>query len=100
MQLKNLKLVFSLRCEEASQLISDSLDRDLTAVERWALRVHTLACRPCRRLLRQLQTMRELVSKIPDALRDTSRISVTRLSAERRRRIKQLLREAQQQESS
>lgn len=100
MKIPNLKLILTLRCEAASQLASESLDRELTAAERWALRVHALVCRPCRRLIRQLRSIRVLVTKMPATVRDASRGSITRLSPERRHEIKRLLHEAQRLQSN
>ena len=56
---KALKLLLTLHCDESSRLVSESLDRDLTFVERWAVRLHRIGCVSCRRLLRQLQLIRE-----------------------------------------
>jgi Putative zinc-finger len=100
MNFRNLKLIFSLRCAEASQLASESLDRELTPSERWALRLHTFVCHPCRRLLKQLRAMREAIAGMPDAVREASRGSLTQLSAQRRTEIKRLLREAQQRDAT
>lgn len=100
MNVRDLKLILSLRCEEASRLASESLDRELTRAERWGLRLHTFVCHPCRRLVRQLKTMRDALADIPDAVRDATRGSLTQLSPERRREIKRMLSDAQRLESN
>ena len=49
-----LKMLLTLHCDEASRIMSDGLDRSLTPLERWALRLHLVSCRACRRFRRQL----------------------------------------------
>ena len=46
-----------LDCKDASQLISQSLDRSLTLRERFALKLHLFICIFCRRFNQQLQTI-------------------------------------------
>lgn len=46
-----------LRCKDTSQIISQSLDRQLTMRERFALKFHLLICKHCRRFSQQLQTI-------------------------------------------
>ena len=94
MKLGTLKTVFALHCHEATELASDALDGPLSASERWGLRLHTLICGPCRRFLGQLRTMRQLARSVPQAWQAKSTSAVARLSAERRRQIKQLLADA------
>ncbi len=47
-----------LSCKNASQLISKSLDGPLTIQERFALKLHLLICKYCKRFSQQLQTLR------------------------------------------
>ncbi len=47
-----------LSCKNASQIISQSLDRPLTIRERFALQLHLLICKYCKRFSQQLQTLR------------------------------------------
>jgi len=90
--------LFGLSCREASGLISDSLDRDLTRRERWALRIHTLVCTACKSFAKQTKAIRETVANMPDALREKL-FESAKLSPERRAQIKRLLAEARQLES-
>ena len=48
-------MLLTLKCDHATHLVSDSFERDLTFVERWALKLHQLSCRYCRRLAKQLK---------------------------------------------
>ncbi len=91
--------LLGLSCREASRLISESLDRDLTRRERWSLRLHTLLCTACQRFARQAKMIREAIANVPDALREQWSEGAAKLSAERRAQIKRLLSEARQADS-
>ncbi len=56
---KATKLLLTLHCAESTRLISDGLDSDLSAVERWAVRFHAISCRQCRRFGRQVRFLHE-----------------------------------------
>ena len=92
--------LLGLTCCEASRLISDSLDRELTRRERWSLRVHTLLCTACQRFARQTIFIREAIANIPDSVREGWSDNAAKLSAERRAQIKRLLTESRRAESS
>jgi len=93
--LKNIVFVLTLRCDQASQLISLSQDRPLNRLERTALFLHTLVCRLCRGYRRQLRLMRATLGKVaePDA---PSAVATSLLdedeSAQRRARLSKKLR--------
>jgi hypothetical protein len=92
-----LKLM-NMSCEKASELASESLDRELTRGERIALRLHELICRSCRLWRRQLQAVQQTLQNAPETYHRQWAKMVLRLSPERRTRIKQLLAEAKQSE--
>lgn len=48
-----------LNCKEASQLISQSLDRPLSLSERWQLKIHLWMCDACRRFKQQLNQLKQ-----------------------------------------
>lgn len=50
-----IRTILTLRCEEASRLMSDGYDRRLLWWERWAIRGHLIACRVCPGVKRQLE---------------------------------------------
>ncbi len=62
--LKNIVFVLTLRCDQASRLISLSQDQPLNRVEQTALFFHTLVCRLCRGYRKQLKLMRETLGKL------------------------------------
>lgn len=85
--LNALRMLLALRCEESTRLISDGLDRELTGVERWALRLHAISCLACRRFRRHLPILHRAL-----------RLRISReekLSAEARQRIQASLRDLQ-----
>jgi hypothetical protein len=86
--------LLGITCQEASRLVSATLDRELTRRERWALKIHTFLCRFCRRFARQVATIREAASLMPIELRKQLFAGTTQLSAVRRKEIKRLLADA------
>ena len=50
-----------LTCKQASQLLSQSLDRPLTRGERFRLRFHLLICKFCKRFGQQLIGLRTAI---------------------------------------
>ena len=53
----------SLCCREATRLISESLDRELSVKERVALRLHLLTCRSCIRFRAHLRAIRRMLAR-------------------------------------
>lgn len=47
-----------LNCNQTTQLVSQSLDRRLTLSERFALQLHLMLCKFCKRFSQQIQIMR------------------------------------------
>ena len=48
----------NLSCQQASRLVSESMDRRLSRWERVSLRIHLVICSYCRRVRRQLDWLR------------------------------------------
>lgn len=69
------KLILTLKCEQSTQIISDSLDRELTAVERWAVRLHYIACWSCRRFGMQMRQLRQTIEEYPKRTTDDEGLS-------------------------
>jgi hypothetical protein len=53
-----------LNCRETTQLISKSLDRHLTWRERFAVNLHLVICKYCKRFSQQLGVMRTAFNRI------------------------------------
>jgi hypothetical protein len=100
MNLRNIRIVVQLSCEEASRLASESLDRELSRSERWGLRFHTLLCRSCHRMLHQLRALHSIVAEMPEAAQQAFRAAQPQLSTDRKQRIKRLLAEARHAEQN
>ncbi len=75
-----------LDCKHASQLISKSLDRQLSWRERFAIRFHLLLCKYCKRFSQQLITMRKALKRMSQTIENDPDI---RLSDESKSRIAQ-----------
>jgi len=59
-------------CDGISALSSESLDRDLTRVERLAVRFHALYCVACRRYRAHIRALRAMLRSTDEAWNDTS----------------------------
>jgi hypothetical protein len=78
-------------CDELARVMSESLERRLSARERMRLRLHFLICDYCRRYLGQLRTMRDTARERPEeSLPDAA------LSADARERIRRALAEREE----
>jgi len=86
-----VRLVLTLSCEESTRLVSTSCDRGLDPAESWALRLHVLVCRSCRRFRRQILFLRKAVRirSRTVSVNDDFGDNATKLSAEARQRILQ-----------
>ncbi len=56
--------ILTLKCDESTGLVSDGFERDLRPMERWALRMHLISCRPCRRMRAQFNLLHQAASKL------------------------------------
>ncbi|QDV56304.1 zf-HC2 domain-containing protein [Rosistilla oblonga] len=82
--------VLTLQCDDASRLMSDSLDRRLTLSERLAVGGHLLACRACCKLKKQFQL---IGAACHGKARPTAANPPAGLPPEAAQRIQQTLRE-------
>lgn len=89
----SLRKVLTLRCEEASELISHAMDEPLPRLEALALWGHLLACTSCRRFRRQLRSLRTALRR-RDRSPDGPRAEDDALSREARARIARAIDEA------
>lgn len=73
-----------LSCKQASELVSQSLDRPLTMRERLSVRFHLLICAACARFSRQLAYMQATIEKF---VLDTEQNEGLKLSASAKERM-------------
>jgi predicted anti-sigma-YlaC factor YlaD len=66
--IRSINLILTLKCREASALIAEGADRDLSRSERWALRLHLAYCSSCRRFRQQLAFLRRLLKGLEQRL--------------------------------
>jgi predicted anti-sigma-YlaC factor YlaD len=57
----------NISCKEASRLVSQSQDRQLSLGEQVALRVHLAICRGCRAFSAQVAFLRRAVRRLAEA---------------------------------
>ena len=55
-----------LSCKQASELVSQGLDRNLGAGERFLLGLHLRICRNCERFNRQMGLLRRALQRLPE----------------------------------
>lgn len=94
MKFSELRLILTCQCEQASYLISESLDRDLTFGERCALRLHKFVCHNCRRFMKQLRWMHALFAETPAAFQQRVASHCCQLSPARKAQILKAMRKA------
>lgn len=73
-----------LKCKQASQLISQGLDKKLSGRERFGLKMHLLMCRYCRRFSQQLHKLNVVISSMKKNIENDEDI---KLSPEAKDRI-------------
>ncbi|MES2546940.1 MAG: zf-HC2 domain-containing protein [Pseudomonadota bacterium] len=71
-------------CKQASQLISKSLNRQLSWRERLEVRFHLFICKYCKRFSQQLITVRKALNRFADSIENNQDI---RLPSEAKGRI-------------
>jgi hypothetical protein len=62
--LKTIGFILTLRCDQASRLLSLAQESPLNRAERLALSLHLLICRVCRKYRRQLALMRNVLARL------------------------------------
>jgi hypothetical protein len=76
-------------CKEIVRIVSASLDRPLTLRERFLMKLHLAACKPCVRYVEQSHFLSSAVTQLDEKLKDE--LFTGRLSPEARDRIKTVL---------
>ncbi|MBW8068205.1 MAG: zf-HC2 domain-containing protein [Ferrovum sp.] len=54
-----------LNCKQATELMSQRLDRDLSIPQKLSLRLHLMMCVGCRNFGRQMDFLRQVSRKFP-----------------------------------
>ena len=75
-----------LICKDASQIISQSLDRQLTMWERFALKLHLLICKYCKQFSQQIVAIRVALKSSSSAIENDGSI---KMPSETKRRLLQ-----------
>lgn len=56
-----------IKCKQATQMLSEKLDRPLSAKEKINLAMHTAICGPCRQFGKQMEMIRDLSKSYSNA---------------------------------
>jgi hypothetical protein len=56
-----------IKCKQATQMLSEKLDRPLSGKEKINLAMHTAICTPCRQFGKQMETIRGLSKSYTNA---------------------------------
>ena len=72
-----------LSCKQTSQIISQSLDRPLTMREHFALKLHLLICKYCKRFSQQVQTLHVAVKTMVSSIESNNSIEMPSLAKKR-----------------
>ena len=88
-----MKMMIS--CQDASRLLSESLDSPLPFRRRFALRMHLMMCYLCRRAARQGRALQEVIRGLAarTGMNGEDPAGIGDLSPEARERVKQALRD-------
>lgn len=78
-------MLLTLRCEESTRLMSEAFQRDLTGAERWAVRLHFISCRYCRRVKKQWDLLQETASRRTEVVSELSEEARGRILASLRK---------------
>ncbi len=73
-----------MKCNEASKLISRSLEKKLSMTERFALKLHLLMCQYCARFSQQLHKLNVAINSMRKSIENDESI---KLPAETKARI-------------
>jgi predicted anti-sigma-YlaC factor YlaD len=77
-----------LNCDEIARLVSESLDRDLSPLERVGVRVHLLYCKACRRYRGHIRFLRLAAVRLASELGGVVPAATETLPSEARDRIR------------
>ncbi len=70
-------------CEGYTELISASMDTDLSRLDRFAVRLHALFCKGCRRYRKQMLQLRSMLRHIDENVRHSDALKLTAESRDR-----------------
>jgi hypothetical protein len=81
-----------LNCRDTAKLASEAMDRTLPLMRRISVKIHLMMCKFCRRYLRQVRFIREILQLAPEEMKDAPESTAIRLSSDARVRIREAMR--------
>ena len=89
-RMRNLAILRTLPpCKEVVQIVSASLDRKLSLREKFIMRVHLIACKPCVRYFQQSEFLQTAAHDLDEKLTDD--LFSNKLSDEAKNKMKEIL---------
>ncbi len=76
-QNRNIAATNMITCKQASQLISDKLDRDLSLWQRLNLKLHLFMCHYCSKYARQLRFLHSASSQLDQHIENNDQHSLS-----------------------
>ena len=61
-----------MNCRQATRLLSDAQERELSLMDRAALKIHVLMCSGCRNFSHQMGTLRNMIRTYAKGAKDAS----------------------------
>jgi len=86
-----VRRLLAMRCDEAAEMMSASLDEKLSRLDKFALRAHLLLCHSCCRFQKQLSFLRQAMGKASVNIEETK----WKLSDECRTRIQKVINDSE-----
>lgn len=80
-------LLLTLRCDRSTELMSEEFERELTGVERWAVRLHFISCGYCRQVKKQLVILQTAAVQRGQVSQELPKDARERLAAKLRRAL-------------
>lgn len=93
-KLSELYLILTLRCRQATELASQSIDEPLALGKKIAFYGHLMICLPCRRFYEQLHVLRSNADALDESDDHVCEINDYKLSPNARQRISEAIQES------
>ena len=72
-----LQLLF-MPCEGFTELISASMETDVSSLDRFAVRLHAMCCKGCRRYRKQVMQLRRMLTRVDETVLHLSPMQLTK----------------------
>ena len=73
----------TMPCEGYTELMSASMDSDLSRLDRFAVRLHTIYCKGCRRYRKQIMQLRRMMGRLDETVQPADEMKLRPEARER-----------------